>query len=51
MPDMWNPQLVREIVSVLMESGCYWKLALRERHRLVKDLYLAAYKGELNAGK
>jgi len=48
---MWNLQLVREIVSVLMESSCYFQLGLRERHRLVKDLCLAAHKGEVSIGK
>jgi hypothetical protein len=38
---MWNLQLVREIVSVLMESACYFQLGLKERHRLVKDLCLS----------
>ena len=44
---MWNLQLVREIVSVLMESACYFQLGLKERHRLVKELCIAAYKGEV----
>ena len=43
---MWNLQVVREIVSVLMESACYFQLGLKERHRLVKDLCLSAYKEE-----
>ena len=35
---MWDSRLVREIVSVLMESSTYFLLSLRERHSLVKHL-------------
>lgn len=41
---MWNIQLVRELVSVLMESGCYFQLRLEERRRLVKLLAAYLYK-------
>jgi hypothetical protein len=35
---MWDPRLVKEIVKALMESGCYFRLTLQERHQLVKHL-------------
>ena len=35
---MWNPQLAREAVSVLMESPSYFRLSLKERFLLVKHL-------------
>ena len=37
--------LMREIVSVLMESGCYFQLRLEERRRLVKYLLAPEVKG------
>lgn len=33
--------MVRKIVSVLMESGCYFHLNLEERHCLVKYLMVS----------
>ena len=42
---MWNPVLVREIVSVLMESPTYFRLSLKERHRLVRHLMSPALYG------
>lgn len=35
---MWDLRLVREAVSVLMESPSYFRLSLKERYLLVKQL-------------
>jgi hypothetical protein len=35
---MWNLRLAREAVSVLMESPSYFRLSLKERYLLVKQL-------------
>ena len=44
---MWHVVRVREIVKVLMESSCYFRLKLEERHRLVKYLLLEAAGGDI----
>lgn len=32
---MWKIGNVREIINILMDSKCYFRLTLRERHRLI----------------
>jgi hypothetical protein len=35
---MWRCGLVKEVVRILMASGCYFELDLRERHHLIRYL-------------
>ncbi len=43
---MWRLHSMRETVSILMESGCYFNLGLKERHYLVKYLLCPAGPGK-----